>query len=93
MRYKIVITLLLLSIFTSLFFHHLLRQQDSSDKNIMLSEIINFMKSFSAAYKRGCGRIYDILFFTAFENGNIPVDKIKADYMDVVSHNIVTLYN
>ena len=95
MRYKIVITLLLLSIFTHPFLSSSAESAKTrSDKNIMLdSEIINFMKSFSAAYKKGDVEEYMTFFSSAaFENGSIPVDKIKADYMDIVSHNIVTLY-
>lgn len=95
MRYKIVITLLLLSVFTYPFLSSpAASAKTPSDKNIILdSEIINFMKSFSAAYKKGNVEEYMTFFSSAaFENGSIPVDKIKADYMDIVSHNIVTLY-
>ncbi len=56
-------------------------------------EIINFMKSFSAAYRKGDVEEYMIFFSpVTLENGNIPVDKIKANYADIVSHHIVTLY-
>src|SRR3972149_7058722 len=78
MRYKIVITLLLLSIFTHPFLSSSAESAKTrSDKNIMLdSEIINFMKSFSAAYKKGDVEEYMTFFSSAaFENGSIPVDK------------------
>lgn len=95
MRYKIIITLLLLSIFTYPFLPLTSQAaRTSPDKNIMLDgEIINFMKSFSAAYRKGDVEEY-MTFFSpvGLENGNIPVDKIKANYADIVSHHIVTLY-
>lgn len=95
MRHKIIIVLFLLSIFS---FPHLLSAAEStrtsSDKNEMRDgELINTMKSFSSAFKKGNVEEYMSFYaLTALENGNRPVDKIRADYADITSRYVVSLY-
>lgn len=95
MKHKIIITILLLSIFS---FSLLPSASESagppSDKNkIHDGELINIMKSFSSSFKKGDVEEY-ISFYslTALENGTNPVDKIRANYTDLVSHHMITLY-
>lgn len=95
MRYKITITLLLLSIFS---FHLLPSFAESAvtsaEKNNMRDgELIDIMKSFSSAFKKGDVEEYMSFYsLTALENGSNPVDKIRANYTDIISHNLITLY-
>ena len=95
MRYKIIITLLLLSFFSYPFLPLTSQAATTSpDKNIMIDgEIINFIRSFSAVYRKGNVEEYMTFFSPAtLENGTIPADKIKANYADIVSRHIVTLH-
>jgi polysaccharide export outer membrane protein len=56
-------------------------------------ELINFMKSFSAAFKKGDVDEYMTFYsLAALENGSNPVDKIRENYTDIISQNIITLY-
>ncbi len=95
MRHKIIIALLILSIFS---LPRLLSAADtkgaSPDKNVLRDgELINTMKAFSSAFKKGNVDEYMSFYSpTALENGSSPVDKIKAHYTDIISRNTVTLY-
>src|SRR3989337_926885 len=89
MRYKIIIILILLSLFS---FHFLPLSAESagtsSDKNNMRDgDLINIIKSFYTTYKKGYADEYMSYFsLTALENGSDPVDKIRSNYADMISH-------
>ena len=95
MRYKITIILLFLAIFS---FHLLPSFAESAvtsaEKNNMRDgELIDIVKSFSSAFKKGDVKEYMSFYsLTALENGSNPVDKIRANYTDIISHNLITLY-
>jgi len=56
-------------------------------------ELIDIVKSFSSAFKKGNVEEYMSFYsLTALENGSNPVDKIRANYTDIISHNLITLY-
>ena len=56
-------------------------------------DLIKTIKSFSSAYKKGYADEYMSFFsLNALENGSDPLDKIRAKYTDMVSNNIITLF-
>ncbi|MCC6543334.1 MAG: polysaccharide biosynthesis/export family protein [Nitrospirae bacterium] len=56
-------------------------------------DLIDIIKSFSLAYKKGFADEYMSFFTkTALENGSDPVDKIRANYAEMISNNIVSAY-
>ena len=95
MRHKLIIILILLSLLS---FHFLPPSAESAgtstEKNEMRDgDLINTIKSFSSAYKKGYADEYMSFFsLNALENGSDPLDKIRAQYTDMVSNNIVTLF-
>ncbi len=65
-----------------------------SDKNeIRDGELVNTMKSFSAAFKKGNVDEYMSFYSnTVLENGGNPFDKIRANYSDIIARNLITMY-
>ncbi len=95
MRNKIISCLLILFITSFSFLPGLAWSAETSSEknNIRDGDIINIIKSFAAAYKKGNVEEY-MSFFSpaALENGSDPIDKIRANYTDVIAHNLITLY-
>src|SRR3989337_2938905 len=95
MRNKVIITILLLFFFS---FPYLTLSAESAgtshDKNNLRDDdLINVIKSFSSTYKKGYADEYMAFFSTtALENGSDPADKIRTNYTDMISNNLVTLY-
>src|SRR4030066_474330 len=95
MRLKIIITLILLSLFGFSFLPLSAESAGtSSNKNDMRdSDLINIIKSFTSSYKKGYADEYMSYFsLTALENGSDPVDKIRSNYADMISNNVITLF-
>src|SRR4030066_531026 len=95
MQHKIIITFLLLSILCVPFLPSAAESAGTYPEkdNIRDGELISVMKSFSASFKKGNVEEYMSFFsLTALENGTNPVDKIRANYTDIISHNLITLY-
>lgn len=95
MRHKIIITFLLLSILSFPFLPSAAESAGTSpDKhNIRDGDLINIMKSFSSSFKKGNVEEYMSFYsLTALENGSNPVGKIRANYTEIISHNMITLY-
>ena len=95
MRLKIIITLILLSLFGSSFLPLSAESAGtSSNKNDMRDgDLINIIKSFTSSYIKGYADEYMSYFsLTALENGSDPVDKIRSNYADMISNNVITLF-
>ena len=95
MRLKIIIPLILLSFFGSSFLPLSAESAGtSSNKNDMRDgDLINIIKSFTSSYIKGYADEYMSYFsLTALENGSDPVDKIRSNYADMISNNVITLF-
>ncbi len=96
-RLKTVITIFSVLTFIGLLSSHTAGSETKkpgvSKAIIENSEIIKFLEAFSAAYKKGNADEY-MTFYTpaVMKNRANTFDKIKANYLDTIAHNIITVY-
>lgn len=89
---------IILSIFIGLLHYHGVeaapKKVAAGSKSIIQdNEIIRLLKAFTRAYKKGDLDEYMSFFtFDAVENGSNSFDKIRADYLYMISQNIITVY-
>ena len=97
MKLKTIIHIFIIAIFIGPVYSYAAdsdSKKAASDKTVISDgEIINFIKAFSKAYKKGDIEEY-LTFYSpvAMENGTNSLDKIKANYLDTITYNVITVH-